>query len=77
MMLKSKEKVRTIPYVGTQKAITTLAQNKADEVIMIHRCSEPNEQVSRLYDSLKFKYAPENIVQMASIPMRFYEVASL
>ena len=50
-----REIVRTM---NTQKAVTTLAQNKDDEVIMIRRCSEPNEQVRRLYDALKYKYAP-------------------
>jgi len=50
-----REIVRTM---NTQKAVTTLAQNKDDEVIMIRRCSEPNQQVRKLYDALKYKYAP-------------------
>ena len=50
-----KEIVRTM---NTQKAVTTLAQNIYDEVIMIRRCSEPNPQVRRIYDALKYKYAP-------------------
>jgi hypothetical protein len=50
-----REIVRTM---NTQKAVTTLAQNIDDEVIMIRRCSEPNLQVRKLYDALKFKYAP-------------------
>ena len=44
--------------MSTQKAVTTLAQNTHDEVIMIRRCSEPNQKVRQLYDALKFKYAP-------------------
>lgn len=50
-----REIVRTM---NTQKAVTTLAQNIDDEVIMIRRCSEPNPQVRKLYDALKYKYAP-------------------
>ena len=50
-----REVVRTM---NTQKAVTTLAQNNNDEVIMIRRCSEPNQQVRKLYDALKYKYAP-------------------
>ena len=50
-----REIVRTM---NTQKAVTTLAQNIDDEVIMIRRFSEPNLQVRKLYDALKFKYAP-------------------
>ena len=50
-----REIVRTM---NTQKAVTTLAQNVQDEVIMIRRCSEPSHQVRRLYDALKYKYAP-------------------
>jgi hypothetical protein len=49
------EIVRTM---NTQKAVTTLAQNNHEEVIMIRRCSEPSEPVRKLYDALKYKYAP-------------------
>ena len=41
-----------------KKAVTTTAQNTHDNVIVIRRCSEPNEKVKQLYDALKFKYAP-------------------
>ena len=50
-----REIVRTM---NTQKAVTTLAQNNLEHVIMIRRCSEPNLQVRKLYDALKYKYAP-------------------
>jgi hypothetical protein len=50
-----REIVRTM---NTQKAVTTLAQNNHVEVILIRWCSEPNQQVRKLYDALKFKYAP-------------------
>jgi len=50
-----REIVRTM---NTQKAVTTLAQNVHDEVIMIRRCSEPIHQVRIIYDALKYKYAP-------------------
>jgi transposase len=49
------EIVRTM---NTQKALTTLAQNIHDQVIMIRRCSEPNQHVRKIYDALKYKYAP-------------------
>jgi hypothetical protein len=47
-----------IRIMNTQKAVTTLAQNVHDEVIMIRRCSEPNQNVRNIYDALKYKYAP-------------------
>ena len=50
-----KEIVRTM---NTQKAVTTLAQNVSDQVIKIRRCSEPNQNVRKIYDALKYKYAP-------------------
>ena len=50
-----REVVRTM---NTQKAVTTLAQNIHDEVILIRRCSEPSQPVRKLYDALKYKYAP-------------------
>ena len=50
-----REIVRTM---NTQKAVITLAQNNNNEVILIRRCSEPNQPVRKLYDALKYKYAP-------------------
>jgi hypothetical protein len=50
-----REIVRTM---NTQKSVTTLAQNIHDEVIMIRRCSEPTQAAKKLYDALKYKYAP-------------------
>ena len=50
-----REIVRTM---NTQKAVTTLAQNVQEEVIMIRRCLEPNPQVQKIYDALKYKYTP-------------------
>ena len=50
-----REIVRTM---NTQKTVTTLAQNIHDEVIMIRRCSEPNQNVRNIYDALNYKYAP-------------------
>lgn len=47
-----------VRIMNTQKAVTTLAQNHVEEVIMIRRCSEPNQKVIQLYDALKYKYAP-------------------
>jgi hypothetical protein len=44
--------------MNTQKAVTTLAQNVQEEVILIRRCSEPNPQVRKIYDALIYKYAP-------------------
>ena len=40
-----REIVRTM---NTQKAVTTLAQNNHEEVIMIRRCSEPNQPVRKI-----------------------------
>jgi len=34
-----------VRIMNTQKAVTTTAQNKCDQMIQIRRCSEPNEKV--------------------------------
>ena len=47
-----------VRIMNTQKAVTTTAQNTSDEVIVIRRCSDPNEKVQLLYDTLGYKYAP-------------------
>lgn len=44
--------------MNTQKAVTTSAQNDKDELILIRRCTDPNQKVQMLYDALKYKYAP-------------------
>ena len=47
-----------VRIMNTQKTVSTLAQNIEDKVITIRRCSEPNQNVRKIYDILKFKYAP-------------------
>lgn len=47
-----------VRIMSTQKAITTLAQNNCDEIIIIRRWSDPNENVKMIYQALKFKFAP-------------------
>ena len=47
-----------VRIMNTQKAVTTLAQNISDEIIMIRRCSEPTPNVRKIYDTLNYKYAP-------------------
>ncbi|MDR3268479.1 MAG: hypothetical protein LBT83_05380, partial [Tannerella sp.] len=36
----------------------TIAQNKYDEVIIIRRCSDPNEKVQAIYSKLNYKFQP-------------------
>ena len=47
-----------VRIMNTQKAVTTVAQNNYDEVILIRRCSEPNEKVQAVYDKLNYKHWP-------------------
>ena len=47
-----------VRIMNTQKAVTTTAQNIADQIICIRRCSEPNQKVKHIYDTLNYKYAP-------------------
>ena len=47
-----------VRIMNTQKAVTTLAQNKCDEIIIIRRCAEPNENVKMIYQALKYKSVP-------------------
>ncbi|MDR1129929.1 MAG: hypothetical protein LBK96_02990, partial [Prevotellaceae bacterium] len=43
------------------KAVTTLAQNKSDEIIIIRKCTAPDENAKMIYDKLGYKYAPFKI----------------
>lgn len=47
-----------VRIMNTQKVVTTIAQNKHDQIIQIRRCSEPTEKVKRIYDILKYKSEP-------------------
>ena len=58
-----KEKIHSgwteiVRIMNTQKAVSTIAQNDKDEIILLRRCSDPNQKVQMLYDALKYKYAP-------------------
>ena len=58
-----KEKIHSgwteiVRIMNTQKAVTTTAQNDKDEIILIRRCTDPNDKVKMIYDALKYKYAP-------------------
>ena len=50
-----REIVRTM---NTQRCVTTTVQNVTEQWISIRQCSEPNEKVKRIYNALKYKYAP-------------------
>jgi hypothetical protein len=47
-----------VRIMNTQKAVTTIAQNRYDEVICMRRCTCPDEKVKMIYDKLNYKYAP-------------------
>jgi hypothetical protein len=47
-----------IRIMNTQKAATTIAQNRYDEVIIIRRCSDPNEKVQAIYSKLSYQPQP-------------------
>ena len=38
--------------------MTTTVKNVREQWISIGQCSEPEEKVKQIYDSLKYKYAP-------------------
>ena len=47
-----------VRMMNTQKAVTTVSQNRYDEVIISHRCSEPTPKVEAIYRRLKYKSKP-------------------
>ena len=47
-----------IRIMNTQKAVTTVSQNRYDQVIISHRCSRPNPKVKAIYQRLKYKSKP-------------------
>jgi len=47
-----------VRVMNTQKCVTTTVQNIREQWISIRKCSEPDDKVKRIYDELKYKYAP-------------------
>ncbi|MDR2125920.1 MAG: IS1634 family transposase, partial [Prevotellaceae bacterium] len=47
-----------VRIMNTQKVVTTLAQNKTDEIITVRRCSFPSDNAKMIYDKLGYKYIP-------------------
>jgi len=44
--------------MNTQKCVTTSLVNIKNETISIRQCTEPTKEVKKIYDLLKYKYAP-------------------
>ena len=44
--------------MNTQKIVTTTMDNDYEQQIVIRQCSEPTEQVSKIYTALKYKHNP-------------------
>jgi hypothetical protein len=55
MNFQWKEIVR---IMNSQKAVTTLAQNNVDEIILIRCCTKPANDAKLIYDKLGYKYMP-------------------
>jgi hypothetical protein len=47
-----------IRIMNTQKVITTSVKNDKGQTILIRKCSEPQEKVKLIYDTLGYKHAP-------------------
>ena len=50
-----------VRIMNTQKAVTTVSQNRYDQVIISHRCSDPTPKVEAIYRRLKYKSKPHTI----------------
>ena len=64
-----------VRIMNTQKCVTTLAQNKSDEIISIRKCSEPDDKAKQIYDFLKYKYAP--FVRKKSVVLKTEPISPL
>jgi molybdopterin converting factor small subunit len=47
-----------VRVMNTQKCVTTTVQNAREQWINIRKCSEPEDKAIRIYDALRYKYAP-------------------
>ena len=47
-----------VRIMSTHKTVTTVSQNRYDEVIISHRCSDPTPKVEAIYQRMKYKSKP-------------------
>ncbi|MDR0368775.1 MAG: hypothetical protein LBH82_06510 [Bacteroidales bacterium] len=47
-----------VRIMNTKKTVTTLARNRTDEIILIRRCTYPDDKARLIYDKLGYKYFP-------------------
>lgn len=47
-----------VRITNTQKVVTTLGQNRDEEIISIRRCTEPTDKVKQIYHALSYKNYP-------------------
>jgi hypothetical protein len=47
-----------VRIMNTQKAVTTVSQNRYDQVIISIRTSDPSPKVQDIYDRLRYKAKP-------------------
>lgn len=47
-----------VRVMNTQKCVTTSIENIKDEIVCIRQCTEPNKQVSHIYDLMNYKHYP-------------------
>jgi hypothetical protein len=47
-----------VRIMNTQKIVTTTMENEYNQQIIIRQCSEPTEQVNKIYTALKYKHQP-------------------
>jgi hypothetical protein len=47
-----------VRIMNSQKIVTTTMQNEYDQQIIIRQCSEPTDQVTKIYTALKYKPKP-------------------
>ena len=44
--------------MNTQKCVTTSVVNISEETVSVRQCTEPNQQVKKIYDLLNYKHTP-------------------
>jgi len=57
-----------VRIMNTQKCVTTIMQDTREQWTSICKCSELEDKVKRIYDALKYKYAPIIIRKKYVVP---------
>jgi hypothetical protein len=65
-----------VRIMNTQKCVTTTIKNIKEEIISIRQCTEPTQQVKKVYNLMNYKYVPFYRKKSVVLPAEILKIDS-